>query len=155
MDLPQRKPNRLPGYDYGQNGAYFITVCTVDRKRILSDIVGDDAHIVPKPIGEVVEKYIRNAPEIEKYVIMPDHIHMIIRLDDGAMRASPPTKNRVAGIVRSIKALTTKEVGEAVFQRSYYDHVIRNQEDYVALAEYIQTNPLRWALRKGISCNTR
>ena len=72
--------------------------------------VGDDAHIVPKPIGEVVEKYIRNAPEIEKYVIMPDHVHMIIRLDDGAMRASPPTKNRVAGIVRSIKVLTTKEV---------------------------------------------
>ena len=98
MELPQRKRNRLPGYDYGQNGAYFITVCTKERKRILSDIVGDDAHIVPKPIGRIAEKYIRHVPEIEKYVIMPDHIHMIIRLDDGAMRASPPTKNRVAGL---------------------------------------------------------
>ena len=147
MDLPQRKPNRLSGYDYGQNGAYFITVCTKDRKRVLSDIVGDDAHIVPKPIGEVVGEYIRNAPEIEKYVIMPDHIHMIIRLDDGAMRASPPTKNRVAGIVRSIKVLTTKEVGEAVFQRSYYDHVIRNQQDYDEVWEYIEDNPRRWMNR--------
>ena len=147
MELPQRKRNRLPGYDYGQNGAYFITVCTKERKRILSDIVGDDAHIVPKPIGRIAEKYIRHVPEIEKYVIMPDHIHMIIRLDDGAMRASPPTKNRVAGIVRSIKALTTKEVGEAVFQRSYYDHVIRNQQDYDEVWEYIENNPRKWINR--------
>ena len=147
MELPQRKRNRLPRYDYGQNGAYFITVCTVDRKRILSDIVGDDAHIVPKPIGRIAEKYIRHVPEIEKYVIMPDHIHMIIRLDGGAMRASLPTKNRVAGIVRSIKALTTKEVGEAVFQRSYYDHVIRNQQDYDEVWEYIENNPRKWINR--------
>ena len=47
MEMPQRKPNRIEGYDYSQNGAYFITVCTRDRKKILSDIVGDDAHIVP------------------------------------------------------------------------------------------------------------
>ena len=147
MELPQRKRNRLPGYDYGQNGAYFITVCTKERKRILSDIVGDDAHIVPKPIGRIAEKYIRHVPEIEKYVIMPDHIHMIIRLDGGAMRASLPTKNRVAGIVRSIKALTTKEVGEAVFQRSYYDHVIRNQQDYDEVWEYIENNPRKWINR--------
>ena len=91
MDLPQRKPNRIPNYDYSENGAYFVTICTQDRKPVLSAIVGDDAHIVPKPYGQIVEKYIRNAPEIEKYVIMPDHIHMIIRLDSGTMWASSPT----------------------------------------------------------------
>ena len=147
MKMPQRKPNRIEGYDYSQNEAYFVTVCTQDRKRILSDIVGGDAHIVPKPYGQVVEKYIHNAPEIEKYVIMPDHIHMIIRLDNGSMWASTPTRtNRVSSIVRSIKTLTTKEIGIPIFQRSYYDHVIRNQQDYNEIWEYIENNPTKWML---------
>jgi len=162
--LPERKDNRLPQFDYGQEGCYFITICIQDRKRILSDIVGDDAHIVPKPYGRVVEKYIRNAPEIEKYVIMPDHIHMIIRLRGGTMWASSPTgineescvgadahirpKNKVASIVRSIKTLTTKEIGVSIFQRSYYDHVIRNQQDYNEVWEYIENNPKKWVITK-------
>ena len=149
MDLPQRKPNRIPNYDYSENGAYFVTICTQDRKPVLSAIVGDDAHIVPKPYGQIVEKYIRNAPEIEKYVIMPDHIHMIIRLDSGTMWASSPTKsNRIASIVRSIKTLTTKEIGKPIFQRSYYDHVIRNQQDYDETWEYIENNPQKWVITK-------
>ena len=147
MEIPRRKPNRIAGYDYSQNGAYFVTICTQEREKILSNIVGDDAHIVPQPYGQVVEKYIRNAPEIEKYVIMPDH--MIIRLDNGSMWASTPTKrNRVASIVRSIKTLTTKEIGVPIFQRSYYDHVIRNQQDYNEIWEYIENNPRKWAMTK-------
>ena len=154
MDLHERQRNRLREFDYSQNGAYFITICTQDRKQILSEIVGDDAHIVPKPYGMVAEKYIRNVPQIEKYVIMPDHIHMIIRLDDGSMWASTPTdgklkpKNRIAGIVRSIKVLTAKEIGESIFQRSYYDHVIRNQNDYNEVWEYIENNPKAWYVKK-------
>ena len=148
MELPERKPNRLRDYDYSQNGAYFVTVCTKDRKRILSDIVGDDAHIVPKPYGRAAESYIRNVPEIEKYVIMPDHIHMIIRLDNGSMWASTPT-NKIASIVRSIKVLVAKEIGESIFQRSYYDHVIRNQRDYDEIWEYIDNNPRKWMLEYG------
>ncbi len=145
MDLPNRKQNRLRDYDYGQNGAYFITICTKDRKQNLCDIVGDDAHIVPKQYGTIVERYIRNVPEIEKHVIMPDHIHLIIRIENGAMWASPPT-NKVANIVRSIKTLTTKEIGESIFQRSYYDHVIRNQQDYDEIWQYIENNPAKWRL---------
>ena len=91
MEFTVRKPNRLTEYDYNQNGAYFVTICTQDRKKILSSIVGDDAHIVPKPYGIIAEKYIRNVPEIKKYVIMPDHIHMIINLENGSMWASTPT----------------------------------------------------------------
>ena len=148
MELPQRKSNRLTDYDYSQNGAYFITVCTQYRKKILSQIVGDDAHIVPNPYGRIAEKYIRNVPEIEKYVIMPDHIHMIIRLDGGAMWASPPT-DKIASIVRSIKTLTTKEIGESIFQRSYYDHIIRNQEDYNEKWDYIENNPKKYLLKEN------
>ena len=154
MEFPQRKPNRLRDYDYSQNGAYFVTICTKDRRKILSKIVGDDAHIVPKPYGKVVEKYICNVSEIEKYVIMPDHIHMIIRLENGSMWASPPTdkshsnpKNRIASIVRSFKTLSTKEIGEPVFQRSYYDHVIRNQQDYDEIWKYIDNNPRNWVIQ--------
>jgi len=151
MALPNRKTNRIPDYDYSQKGAYFVTFCTKDRKNILSDVVGDDAHIVPKLYGKIVEKYILTAPEIEKYVIMPDHVHVIIRLDGGTMWASSPTRcsgSRVASIIRSIKTLTTKEIGEPIFQRSYYDHVIRNQQDYNEIWEYIENNPIKWAITK-------
>ena len=89
MEIRQRKQNRIAEYDYSTNGAYFVTICTQDRKKILSEIVGDDAHIVPKPYGYIAEKYIRNVPEIEKYVIMPDHIHMIIRLDNSRRCRAP------------------------------------------------------------------
>ena len=165
MELPQRKTNRLPAFDYNQNSAYFVTVCTQDRKNILSDIVGDDAHIVPKPYGLIAEKYIRNVPEIEKYVLMPDHIHMIIRLDNGSMWASTPTgeksdshirpqHSRVASIVRSIKVLTAKEIGEPIFQRSYYDHVIRNQQDYDEIWQYIENNPRKWVIQKAGRSNS-
>ena len=146
-DLPKRKNIRLPNFDYGNDDAYFITICTKDRKKILSDIVGDDAHIVPKKYGIIIEKYIRNVPEIEKYVIMPNHIHMIIRIkDSGTMWASSPTKN-VINIVRSIKTLTTKEIGQSIFQRSYYDHIIRNQTDYNEIWEYIENNPMNWIMK--------
>ena len=147
MNLPSRKQNRLENYDYGQNGAYFVTICVKDRKRILCDIVGDDAHIVPKKYGCIIEKYIRNVPEIEKYIIMPDHIHMIIRIDNGTMWASSPT-NKISNIIRSLKTLTTKEIGESIFQRSYYDHVIRNQDDYNEIWQYIENNPKKWILTK-------
>ena len=153
MELQKRKPNRLWKYDYSTNGAYFVTICTQDRRKILSSIVGDDAHIVPKPYGSVAEKYIRNVPEIEKYVIMPDHIHLLIQLDNGSMWASTPTgakkqHNRVSNIVRSIKVLVAKEIGESIFQRSYYDHVIRNQRDYDEIWQYIENNPRKWRIER-------
>ena len=71
---------------------------------------------------------------------MPDHIHMIVRIENGSMWASTPT-NKISNIVRSIKTLTTKEIGKPIFQRSYYDHIIRNQEDYNEVWEYIENNP--------------
>ena len=142
MNLPVRQNLRLLEYDYSKNGAYFITVCTKDRVPCLSFVndVGDDAHIVPqiklKNTGKIVEKFIKRVPEITKYVIMPDHIHFILLLNDGTMWASSPTRN-VSNIVRSFKIMVTKEVGYPVFQRSFYDHVIRNEQDY------IENNPLK------------
>ena len=148
MELPQRKKIRAGEYDYSQCGAYFVTICTQNRRPILSNIVGDDAHIVPKRYGQIAEKYLKNAAEIEKYVIMPDHIHMLIRLEEQGAEKRSPQASRIASIVRSIKTLTTKEIGESIFQRSYYDHVIRNQRDYNEIWEYIENNPRKWMLTK-------
>ena len=125
-----------------------MTICTQNRRPILSNIVGDDAHIVPKRYGQIAEKYLKNAAEIEKYVIMPDHIHMLIRLEEQGAEKRSPQASRIASIVRSIKTLTTKEIGEPIFQRSYYDHVIRNQRDYNEIWEYIENNPRKWMLTR-------
>ena len=144
MELSKRKSNRLQEYDYSTPGAYFVTICTNGRKQILSDIVGDDAHIVPSKYGIIAEHYLCNVNEIEKYVIMPNHIHMIIRIDNGTMWASSPTKS-ISTIVRSFKTLVTKEIGKSIFQRSFYDHVIRDEKDYQKIWEYIDTNPIKWA----------
>ena len=143
MEYSERKAIRLKEYDYTTPAAYFITICTKDRKPTLSRIVGDDAHIVPSDYGQIVEKYLRTIKGIEKYVIMPNHIHMIIRIDNGPMWASAPTQS-IPTLVRSFKVLVTKELGQSIFQRSYYDHVIRGERDYRDVWDYIETNPLRW-----------
>ena len=153
-ELPKRKPTRLKGYDYSTSGAYFLTICVKDRKQLLSKIVGDDAYIVPQnnlsEIGLICDKYINNINikyenvTIDKYVIMPNHIHLLIFLN-GTMRASSPTKN-VETIIRSFKTMVTKEIGQSIWQRSYHDHIIRGEKDYQKIWEYIDTNPLKWKL---------
>ena len=153
MELPKRKPTRLKDYDYSTPGAYFITICTKDRKEMLSKIiVGDDALIVPQnnlsDIGFICEKYINNINikseniSVDKYVIMPNHIHLIIFIY-GTMKASSPTKN-VQSIVRSLKKMVTKEIGHSIWQRSYHDHIIRGEKDYRKIWEYVDTNVIRW-----------
>ena len=96
----RRKQLRLCGYDYTQAGAYFVTVCTKDRKHILGSIVGADDHIGPytslSSIGKVVDQYTRTIPGIDRYVIMPDHVHMILlvsgtNITEGPMWSSAPT----------------------------------------------------------------
>ena len=104
MELPKRNPNRIRGFDYSQNGAYFVTICTQNRQRILSKIVGTPVHGCPQApcpellsYGKIADKYIRQMDafydhlSVDKYVIMPDHIHVMIRLDNGSMWASTPT----------------------------------------------------------------
>ena len=159
MELQQRKQNRIPEYDYNQNGAYFVTICTQDRKPILSTIVGD-GFPVPKPIGLIADEYIRKIPEkyppvsVDRYVIMPDHIHILLRIytnPNGTGNPSPTLGN----IIGWYKYQVTKQVnaqynmaGERLFQRSYYDHVIRNQQDYDEIWQYIENNPRKWVMQK-------
>ena len=173
MDRPKRKPLRLPDYDYSAPGACFVTICTHDRRCILSDTAVGEGLAPPAatltPIGQIVEEQIRAIParypaiEIEKYVIMPNHIHLLVSIRDLSGGASPsPTVGTGASssegdmlpslfdVVRVLKSLTTRMarpfLGEnPLWQRSYHEHVIRNEEDYRQIREYIDTNPARWA----------
>ena len=150
----KRKPTRLKNFDYSNDGYYFITICTHNRKRIFSNIVGDGALDVPKInlsiIGEIVEKYIlssNNIPKItvDKYVIMPNHIHLIVKVENnGTSKAPSPTNQTVPHMVSTLKRFVNKEVGHNVFQRSFHDHIIRDEEDYLKIWNYIDTNPLKW-----------
>ena len=145
-----RKPNRLKNYDYSSQGVYYITVCTLDRKCILSQIVGGDALIAPQTnlthCGEIARKYIESMPGIDTYVIMPNHIHLLIAID-GLMKASVPT-NSVPNLIRSFKVLVSKETGQSIWQCSYYDHIIRDEEDYINHLQYIEDNPAGWSKDK-------
>ena len=147
MELPKRKNPRLKAFDYSTSGAYFITICTKNMKHYLGTIVGGDAHIAPQmhlsSIGKIVDKYINNIPGIHKYIIMPNHIHMIIIIENGAMKASPPTQS-IPSRIRSFKTMVTREIGIPIFQRSFHDHIIRGERDYHKIWEYLDTNVIRW-----------
>ena len=152
MELPKRKLTRLPDYDYASPGAYFITICTKNRSCILSNItVGADAlggpSLQPTDAGKVVEQYLLSAERmpgfrVDKYVVMPNHIHMILRIESGPPRASAPT---VSDAVGAIKRLVNRRLGHDIWQRSFHEHVIRNEHDYREIWEYIDANPAKWA----------
>jgi len=159
MRLPKRKNIRLKDYDYSQNGAYFVTVCTKDRKPLLSRIVvGDGLRAVPQTeltlIGIEIKnsiKYINDNIDgicISKYVIMPNHVHMILEINQAGGGGAPPLQN----VVRRFKTYTAKAYVEisnsataTLWQRSFYEHIIRGEQDYNEIWGYIDTNPLKWA----------
>ncbi len=150
---PVRKEHRLEKIYYNQPGAYFITVCTAGKKCLLSRIVGGDAHIAPfselTSAGMVVQKYLCSIPGIDRYIIMPNHVHMILRISakdisQGPMWEDAPMNADISKLVRSWKTLVSKELGISIWQRSYYDHIIRNEREYVAIAQYIADNPAKW-----------
>ena len=156
MELPIRKPTRLPRFDYSTPGAYFITICTKDRKNILGNIVGGGAFDAPytnlSRTGITVEKFIKSGERIpnvhiDKYVIMPNHIHMILLVEvgcGGTSRAPSPTNAVIPHFVSTFKRFCHKEAGFVIFQRSYHDHVIRGEMDYLEIWEYIDNNPAKW-----------
>jgi REP element-mobilizing transposase RayT len=157
MELPKRKPNRIPHFDYSTPGAYFVTICTEDRSPCLGRIVGGGAHDAPSArlstYGEVVQKYIISGDRIpgvtvDKFVIMPNHIHLILLVDDtagiGTSRAPSPTNAVIPHFVSTLKRFCHRDFGKKIFQRSYHDHVIRNEASYQKIWQYIDNNPTLW-----------
>jgi len=131
-------------------GIYFVTICTHNKEYILSNIVGEGLCALPQntltPIGKEVEKCIQyindnyTGVEIDKYVIMPNHIHLIVNLHDSGGRGNPPLQD----VIGQLKSYTTNKFGSTVWQRSYHDHIIRGENDYNKIWEYIDTNVMKW-----------
>ena len=157
-ELPKRKQIRIEDYDYSTPGAYFITVCTTNREKIFWNCVGADI-IRPQNVplsaaGKIVEQGIFQMAEhydnvvVDKFCIMPDHIHLILRIESGigGRMVSAPTVSMVVG---SMKRWVSKQVGRPIWQKSFYDHGIWNQRDYDKIWEYIENNPLKYALKKA------
>ena len=160
MNLPKRKSTRLKGYDYSKPGAYFITICVKDRKELLSKIiVGDGVLDVPKNIltgyGEIANKHLVNMSDfyenikIDKFVVMPNHIHMLIQILESNNKNGPsgtpvPTNSLIAQFVSTFKRFCNKEYGKNIWQSRSNDHIIRGEKDYQKIWEYIDTNVIRW-----------
>ena len=152
MDFPSRKPNRLPDFNYSNPGIYFLTICVIGKQCLLANIVGGGALDAPQvhltKLGRIVEKYILSGNKIpnvcvDTYVIMPNHIHILISIGaaNGAPGSSRPT---VSQIISALKRFTNKETGQKLWQTSFYDHVIRDEHDYLVRWQYIDDNPARW-----------
>jgi REP element-mobilizing transposase RayT len=179
-DRHHRRSIRLRGYDYAQAGAYFVTVCEIHRECIFGDV--HDEEMCLNPLGEIADEcwiaLAQHFPhvELDKYVIMPNHVHGIFVITEavvGARHASPrtnatdrathasplqtnlprgPHSGSVGAIVGSYKSAVSKRInvvrgtqGNSAFQRDYYEHIIRNEREWNAMAAYIRDNPRNWS----------
>lgn len=171
LGMLHRKSLRLAGYDYTQSGAYFVTICADERTCLFGAIENDS--MVLSDFGQIlVEEWLKTAVVRSKvalgeYVVMPNHFHGIVVLTDdgsakgtdtkGTARRAPterfgaPIAGSLPTIIRAFKSAVTKRINEirqspatSVWQRNYYEHIVRNEADYERIAEYIAYNPKRW-----------
>lgn len=153
--LPQRKIIRLKDYDYSQAGYYFITICSKDRLRLFGEIVGADDPVCLQPvmkeneIGKIAYECWNKINDIydnvrtDAFCLMPNHIHGIIVISEDGQGRPPLPK-----IIQGYKSVTTRMCFkyniETIWQRNYYDHIIRNEQEYQEIWQYIESNPLKW-----------
>ena len=153
MDFPIRKPNRLPDFDYSTPGAYFITICTKNRKCILWDMVGAS---IARPhnarlstYGKIVAQAICDIPlhypaiSVDHYVIMPNHFHLLLQINTDA-NGRPMVAPTISTVVQQLKGVITKQIGQSIWQKLFHDHVVRGEKDYLKIWEYIENNPAKW-----------
>lgn len=169
-DLPKRKDIRLKDYDYSSPGAYFVTICTKDKKNYFWNgsvdlqtfkwcYVGatcgrpQNSCIRPKnlplsDIGMIVADELEHwnqtypAVSLHSYVIMPNHLHAIVVISNEECGAQVATT--LGRMVNQFKGAATKKIGEPIWQKSYFEHVIRNKEEYEIISKYIYENPFLW-----------
>ena len=153
MELPKRKNIRLEKYDYSTPGAYFITLCVKGRETALSHITVGASIARPKEIhltkyGKIAEAAIKNIPKyypvisVDNYVIMPDHIHLLLQIHSD-ISGRPMVAPTIKRVIQQTKGYITKQIGFSILQKSFNDHIVRGQEDYKNIWEYIENNPLK------------
>ena len=169
MGEGKRRALRLQNYDYGQAGAYFVTVCVKQRRCVLGEVVEDSVVLTRE--GEIVLQVRQELPRhyedvgLDEFVAMPNHVHGIVWIMErkpikvGARHASPLQKPRgfkpgsLGSIVASFKSTATRKInhlhntpGDPFWQRGYYDHIIRDEDDLYQHRKYVVENPSKWAL---------
>ena len=156
--LPKRKPNRLIGYDYSRPGCYFVTICAKNRRYLFWDEfdwrVGADIirpHTIPLSLyGRIIKNVIEQIPvrypgvSVEKYVIMPNHIHLLLRISVSNGRIISAPTCGVPTIIGQMKRAASKQAQTELWQKGYHDHIIRNDADYHRIWDYIGANPAKW-----------
>lgn len=165
-EYPRRKLLRLQGYDYSKNGAYFVTICTQNREPIFGTVGADS--ISARMAAAVFEKVISQYEDVycPNYVVMPNHFHAIIVIekDYGKYFINKPDPERadmesaptISEVVQSFKRYSTVEYARLVrqgimspfdkkiWQRSFHDHIIRNEKEFQMIYKYIDENPVNW-----------
>lgn len=154
MELPKRRQNRLAEYDYSIPNAYFITVCTKNRKNLfwmdVGAAIGRPENIPLTILGMMVKQVIQDIPmhyptiTVDHSVIMPNHIHLLLQINndiDGRPMAAPT----ISTVINQTKGVISKKAGFSVWQKGFYDHVIRGERDYLDIWNYIEGNPGKWA----------
>lgn len=165
-----RRSIRLPRYDYTQPGDYFITICAASRQCIFGEITAKESRLSASPIGELVidswESIPLHFPSVilDEYVLMPNHLHGILKITecleigtrDPAMTTKvedygKPVPRSIPTIIRSFKSIVSRRVidyglgiGRPVWQRNYYEHVVRSELDLGEIRKYISENPAKW-----------
>ncbi|MBR2028676.1 MAG: hypothetical protein IKA10_06800 [Oscillospiraceae bacterium] len=159
-NLQKRKPNRLKGFDYSSNGKYFVTICTKNKEKLLwnknfydtsvgADSIRPQEKVPLSKYGKIADIAIKNISvyykhiKVENYIIMPNHIHLLLfidRFDDGRI-ISAPTLSVVIG---QLKRWISRQADKSLFQKSFHDHIIRDEADYLKIYNYIETNPAKW-----------
>lgn len=145
--LPQRKNVRLQHFDYYANGYYFITICCLDKRPLLGtlhqgeiQVSLDGQHLLEEMFS--LERTLRGI-SVYDYVIMPNHFHLVVEIQ----RKEGETGMGVSGFVRLLKGNVTKRSGKSLWQRGYYEHVVRQDESLQEIVQYMKNNPRRWELR--------
>jgi len=143
-ELPRRKQNRLDGRDYSHKGRYFVTICAKNHANLFGEIT--DATIKLNEIGELIHAAIGNISliypsiSVSMFVIMPNHVHLLMHIVDMSNNTAP----NLSEIIRQFKGVVTKEAGFSPWQKSFHDHIVRNQISYDKIKIYIKTNPQNW-----------
>ncbi len=163
--LQNRKRMRLKEFDYSQSGYYFVTICIKNRREFFSEIVG--AKSVLNEFGKIIDEVWNNLPKYYKvildyYVIMPDHIHAIIILDNTITLEGENENHQksLSDIIGKFKSFTTKRIRQLLenkyefeWQKSFFDRIIRNEKELYNIRSYIQNNPLKWEIEKDYPQN--
>ena len=156
MEHPRRKLHRLSSWDYSRNGYYHITICTNNKQKILASIhqAGFDAVVIPTAIGKVVVENWHKLPDIypgvrtDYFCLMPNHIHGILIFDQSPEGA----RRTLSYVVRGFKSVVTREFNKIVpkseqnklWQSSFYDEIIRDDDMLFNVRKYILGNPSKW-----------